>query len=489
MTEIRLPGGTWLVDFAKPLGPAGGFGAVFVGQTPEGGPVAIKRLHLTAGEAAHRELAIAHELRRVDSEHVISILDAGQDAESDRYFIVMPIADESLSDYVGREGIVEPGVAVAILLEIAAGLAEVPDIVHRDLKPANVLRLGGHWHVADFGIARFVEASTSSKTLREALTPAFAAPEQWRLERASQATDVYALGCIASVLLTGQPPFVGSIDEVREAHLNAVPTLPGHLPSALRSLVLMMLRKAPDARPSLDRVQAICRSFLAGPPAPGAGLARLAAAAARHDEEVSQAEAVRQQEAAVRAERAALAREAMRILETCFDELARQILAAVPGARITGAKDSRIVHVAGAALDLGLGGADAAIPRDAFPRSKWDVIAGAAIEVRDAAGRRRSASLWYTRRDTPKAQPRWYEVGYRGNPLTGRGFEHEPAAAGVEHADRAHSPAMDVVTTAYPPTPIDDEHLEPFCARWIYILTVAAEDRLNQLPGSLPTPE
>jgi len=74
-----------------------------------------------------------------------------------------------------------------------------------DLKPDNILYHDGKWKIADFGIARFVEEATASNTLKEFLSPWYAAPEQWRLERATHGTDVYALGCIAFCLLTGKP--------------------------------------------------------------------------------------------------------------------------------------------------------------------------------------------------------------------------------------------------------------------------------------------
>ncbi|MDM3788590.1 protein kinase, partial [Proteus mirabilis] len=78
---------------------------------------------------------------------------------------------------------------------------EVGDIVHRDLKPGNILRHEERWKIADFGIAKFVEDSTSLETLREALTPSYAAPEQWLGQRPTSATDIYALGCIIHALV------------------------------------------------------------------------------------------------------------------------------------------------------------------------------------------------------------------------------------------------------------------------------------------------
>jgi serine/threonine protein kinase len=70
--------------------------------------------------------------------------------------------------------------------------------------------LDGRWCLADFGISRYAEATTAPDTRKLAWTPAYAAPEQWRAEPASAATDVYALGVIAYELLAGIRPFRGT---------------------------------------------------------------------------------------------------------------------------------------------------------------------------------------------------------------------------------------------------------------------------------------
>ena len=207
---IRLPRGEWFFDDGRQLGPAGGFGAVYEGHDASGRALAVKRLHLSAAGAAHRELTIGDELvaRRLD--HVLPVLDAGQDPDTGSYFLIMPRADQSLEQYLrAQAGPVSVAEAVQILRQIVSGIAEVPDIVHRDLKPGNVLSHENRWKIADFGIARFVEDSTSLNTLKDCLSPPFAAPEQWRAERSTGATDVYAVGCIAHVLLAGRPPFAG----------------------------------------------------------------------------------------------------------------------------------------------------------------------------------------------------------------------------------------------------------------------------------------
>ena len=96
MKKVKLPRGVWSYDPKKPLGAPGGFGAVFAGTDEQGKPVAVKRLHVDAAQAAHRELRIAGSLASRNLQHVIPVLDAGQDSESDQYFVVMPVAQRSL---------------------------------------------------------------------------------------------------------------------------------------------------------------------------------------------------------------------------------------------------------------------------------------------------------------------------------------------------------------------------------------------------------
>ncbi len=68
--------------------------------------------------------------------------------------------------------------AIGVLSDIAEALVAIADrIVHRDLKPENVLLLKGQWCLADFGIARYAEATTALDTQKYAMTPPYAAPE------------------------------------------------------------------------------------------------------------------------------------------------------------------------------------------------------------------------------------------------------------------------------------------------------------------------
>ncbi len=89
MIEVRLPGGVWYYNPKEPLGSPGGFGAVFSGIDAAKAPVAIKRLHVGANEGAHREMRIAELLFGKEFQNVLPVFDAGLDANTDAYFVVM----------------------------------------------------------------------------------------------------------------------------------------------------------------------------------------------------------------------------------------------------------------------------------------------------------------------------------------------------------------------------------------------------------------
>jgi serine/threonine-protein kinase len=487
MVKVRLPRAAWCFDPQAQVGSPGGFGTVFRGTSEDGRPVAVKQLHVEAAEAAHRELRIAQELANLSLQQVMPILDSGQDAESERYYIVMPLAEASLQDALDARGAFEESEALAVLRQIAVGLQEVSAFVHRDLKPANILLWDGRWRIADFGIARFVEESTSLRTLRDKLSPPYAAPEQWRFEHPSHATDVYALGCIGYALLTGSPPFNGSHEEICAKHLSSPPPTLKVRDDRLAVVLGMMLRKAPESRPTLERVLRVLQSLAAhGPLRSQEPLSRLAAAAAAYEAErmVDEARQLEQDHAIQK--RAKLARSAREALNDLFTELVDRITAAVPSARTQRDSGSRAVQVGPATLRLSGHESPHVLPESAFHRAKWDVVAGGTVAVEQASPRhRRSACLWYAR--TSRATDyRWLEVGYGSNPLSSRRFEFEPVCVGAEDADSAHGPAMDVVVVVYGPCSIDDEDREDFLGRWTHIFAEAAGARLQRLTRSHP---
>ena len=119
VVSIRLPLGEWFFDDSLRLGRPGGFGDVFEGYSASAATVAIKRLRLNAGAAAHRELRIARELTGANLKHILVPLDSGEDANSSTYFVVMPRAEKSLADEISKSGFLPIPDAIEILHQIA----------------------------------------------------------------------------------------------------------------------------------------------------------------------------------------------------------------------------------------------------------------------------------------------------------------------------------------------------------------------------------
>lgn len=488
LKKIKLQRGEWSYDPGKPVGAPGGFGAVFEGIGEDQSDLAIKKLNVDATQAAHRELKVADEFAGREFAHIVPILDSGIDAESDAYFVVMERADRSLQDYIEEMGHVSELEAAGILIDIAMGLSEVSDLVHRDLKPANVLFHKKSWKIADFGIARFIGESTSLNTLRDCLTPHYGAPEQWKLESCSQATDIYALACIAHFLFRGQPPFEGrSNEELRQQHLMKEPPVLGTESNLFESLVSTMLRKTPETRPSLKRVHSQIDKIISDDGAPSESGAKgelqvAAAQLARQQAQVDAQEKRRKEEERIRQE---IATEGYKILNAIVERLFGAIEESGVNASVSASTRSPSLQAGPAVLTIEHFTAPGALPFGLFPLSKWDVIAGATIQLTQSHPPYSwGSSLWYLKQGD--GAYRWTEVGYMGSPLIpSRGLAEPFPLRDYGLADKAAATMMTEYQFALGPTLIDDEDEIRFQDRWLELFATALSNRL-QRPSALP---
>jgi eukaryotic-like serine/threonine-protein kinase len=249
----------WTFSEFDRIGTPGGFGDVFEGQGEDGAKVAVKRIKRVTPGLATGEIRIAYLLMPHKHEHIIPILDAGKDPESGHSYVIMPLAKESLQDRLDREGPLADDEAMRVFQDILTGLQELKHVVHGDLNPANVLSHEGKWKLADMGIARHLDDAPRSLSNRMFFSEAYGAPEQWRFETATRATDVYAFGCLTYTVLTGLPPFLGpSQEEYCLQHLKGTPRLLTASP-AVRALAQMCLAKDRAARPSIDTAMVLLK--------------------------------------------------------------------------------------------------------------------------------------------------------------------------------------------------------------------------------------
>lgn len=214
VTEFRM--GAYTLE--TPLGH-GGMGSVWLARRTDGrfeGRAAVKLLNQSLLSEAGRERFRREGslLSRLTHPGIARLLDAGVSAGGQPYLVLEYVEGQPIDAFADARGLT--GVErIRLVLDVlaAVGHAHANLIVHRDIKPSNILvTTDGAAKLLDFGIAKLLDGGGGGEpeTLTRAgraLTPAFAAPEQIRGEAITTATDVYAIGILLYLLLTGRRPY------------------------------------------------------------------------------------------------------------------------------------------------------------------------------------------------------------------------------------------------------------------------------------------
>ncbi|WP_405922385.1 PQQ-binding-like beta-propeller repeat protein [Streptomyces sp. NBC_00122] len=212
------------------------------------------RRNTSGAELFFREAKTAGGLNHAG---VVTVFDLGRDPDDGTLYLVMEfLTGRDLDTALRQDGPPEVATAVEWAAQTAAALqaAHAAGVVHRDLKPANLfLSPHGRVKILDFGIARYMASTNRSSKVVGTL--AYMPPERFGELPGDTRSDLYSLGCVLHELLTGHIPFpVGDMAAMIAAHLHATPTPPGDIrpevPAALDDLVLALLAKDPDDRPS-----------------------------------------------------------------------------------------------------------------------------------------------------------------------------------------------------------------------------------------------
>ena len=204
----------------------------------------------------------------LSSPHTIRIFDFGVTAERSFYYVMELLSGRDLDSLVREFGPVPADRTLFLLSQVCHSLADAHarGLVHRDVTPANIYacRMGLEYDfvkVLDFGLVKFNDPSTMQTTLMTGPhvttgTPAFMAPEIITNEgEVDERADVYALGCVAYYLLTGQLVFEADTPmKMFLQHMQATPIPPSlrselHIPREVDELVLACLEKEPSKRP------------------------------------------------------------------------------------------------------------------------------------------------------------------------------------------------------------------------------------------------
>ncbi len=280
---------------------SGGMGEVWLAERDDGayrGEAALKLLKRGMDSAAvlARFAQEQQALARLAHPHIARLVDAGRTADGHPYFAMERVSGKPIDQ--ACEGL-DLRARIALFLQLAEAVAHAHRnlLVHRDLKPSNVLvSAEGQVKLLDFGIAKALQSEDSpDATLLgpRPFTPHYASPEQVRGEPLTTATDVYSLGVLLYLMLTGQRPYgvgANTAEHAARCVLDEEParpssvSQPGLFKGDLDKLLLKALEKDISRRyASVDALAADLRAYLGGYPlaarAPSAGylLAKFAA--------------------------------------------------------------------------------------------------------------------------------------------------------------------------------------------------------------------
>ncbi|MFE6910656.1 serine/threonine-protein kinase [Streptomyces erythrochromogenes] len=255
------PGGPAYVGPFEVVGVLGqgGMGRVLLAAGPDGRLVAVKQVlaHFADDEGFRarfrREVTAS---RKVSGAYTAAVIDADPDAPTPWLASVF-VAGPSLGAVVKAGGVLPEDVVRRLAAGLTFALAEIhrAGLVHRDLKPDNVLLAEDGVRVIDLGIARATEGEAEGDTglTRTGFvvgSPAYMSPEQAEGHPLTPASDVFSLGSVLVMALTGRSPFAGTstLKTLYEV-AHGEPDLSG-VPDGLRGLVARCLAKDPEARPT-----------------------------------------------------------------------------------------------------------------------------------------------------------------------------------------------------------------------------------------------
>jgi tRNA A-37 threonylcarbamoyl transferase component Bud32 len=192
----------------------------------------------------------------LSSSYIVPIFDWGETEDGTYYITMEYVAGGTLKERIMTTGALRPRAATEVALQVAKALktAHVRGVVHRDIKLRNILVSDSdHVKVADFGIARAVEATTISHTGDILGSVKYMSPEQAAGEQVGPASDLYSLGVVLYEMLTGRVPFeVETPADVPIRHAVGPPRRPKEIdpevPEELDAITMRLLETNPEAR-------------------------------------------------------------------------------------------------------------------------------------------------------------------------------------------------------------------------------------------------
>jgi serine/threonine-protein kinase len=238
---------------------AGGMGTVYYGRHEQTGEEAA--IKVLPASLAREEGFIARFGREIDAmkkmanPHIVRLAESGVDGET--YFYSMEYIDgETLTARLRRDRRIDWRETIDIAMQLCSALKAAHDtgVVHRDLKPSNILLAeDGTVKLTDFGVAQVFAGTKLTATGGIIGTAEFMSPEQAQGRRTNKKSDLYSLGAVMYVMLTGRPPFSGKttlevIHKHRYGRFDRPRMIVPDTPHWLDEIVCQLLEKDPDKR-------------------------------------------------------------------------------------------------------------------------------------------------------------------------------------------------------------------------------------------------
>lgn len=232
----------------------GAFGVVYRGRDPfVQRDVAIKIAAASAPDDDAAFFAEARAAGRLNHPYIVLLYDAAKEA-GQRYIVMEFVEGDTLQRYCERHGErlkVSQVVDIALKCSLALDYMHKNGVLHKDIKPRNLaLTPDGAPKIMDFGIAAMGAAAAAADPSGDRIvvgSPMFMSPEQVRAQSLTPATDLYSLGAVMHMLLSGHPLFDadGTRNLFRMIKTEAAPSLRGHkgIPDSLALIIDRLLSK------------------------------------------------------------------------------------------------------------------------------------------------------------------------------------------------------------------------------------------------------
>ncbi|MCA9079993.1 MAG: serine/threonine protein kinase [Planctomycetaceae bacterium] len=259
-TEFPLPERVGPYQIESVLG-AGGMGTVYLGRHVESDlQAAVKVLPASMAREPgfvarfNREIEAMRQISNAN-ENIVELYDSGED-QGTYYYAMEYVPGETLTSRLVREKRIQWREVIEIGVQICRALkaAHNAGIIHRDLKPSNLmLRDDGIIKLTDFGVAQVFASGKLTLTGGILGTAEYMSPEQAQGKRATRHSDIYSLGAVLYVMLTGRPPFTGKTTlEIAQKHkfgqFDSPRRIVPEVPHWLDEVVCQCLAKKPEDR-------------------------------------------------------------------------------------------------------------------------------------------------------------------------------------------------------------------------------------------------